>query len=346
MNKNLFLAVIALFLSVSVFAQEGRVKVEQINKSKAEGVSEGWTKGGEGLINLSNTSFKQWAEGGTNATAVTGSLGVFANLKQGKILWENGLKLGLGFLSQSQLVKDQFKKDNFRKSEDFIHLTSKLGYELKPEKLYWATILEANTQLLNTKNYSLDTVKGVIPEFLSRSLSPLTLKIGTGLDYRPTPKLSIYYSPLTYIGLFVKDQTIANLGIFGNKGSETDTSDLIILNPNSSNGFNFSPKTLGEKSRHELGSYLKVSYKEPKFILDNLSLESTLELFANYLDNPQNIDVAWANSLGLKVNKYIGAKLEYTLKYDDNIDVNRGDKGFGPGLQSKTFIGVGFNYKF
>jgi hypothetical protein len=77
-----------------------------------------------------------------------------------------------------------------------------------------------------------------------------------------------------------------------------------------------------------------------------------LDLFSNYQNNPQNIDVSWETIIGLKVNRFITTTITTHLIYDDDIDigVDRNDDGVidgsGPRTQFKEVIGVGLNVKF
>lgn len=347
MKKLLFstlLIVLSIFsLSITqAHAQVNRVKVEPMGKTKdADKMADGWKKGGEGILNLSSTTFSNWANGGTNATNLIGNVALFADYKAGKMLWENDARIALGFLSNSSDIKTILDKDYVQKAEDRFEIDSKLGHELKADKLYWSTLLQIRTQLFDGKNYkggkyanllTPEAGDSIIPQYTSRSFSPLVLMFGTGLDYKPTTKLSIYFSPVTYKGIFVGKQDIANLGIYGN--------------------------VAGKTSKHEVGAFLRATYTEPHFFTENLSLTSNLELYSNYLENiygehkPQNIDVEWINTFGLKVSKYISAKFEHGLRYDDEVKVTKKVKDSetltyqGKGLQTRTFLGIGFTYKF
>ena len=72
-----------------------------------------------------------------------------------------------------------------------------------------------------------------------------------------------------------------------------------------------------------------------------------MDLFSNYLHNPQNIDVSWENLLVLKVNKFISATVNTLLIYDDDILIRNPEDETGKQLaQFKEVIGVGFTYKF
>ena len=64
-------------------------------------------------------------------------------------------------------------------------------------------------------------------------------------------------------------------------------------------------------------------------ILENVNFQTKLELFSNYAEDPQNVDVNWEILFGMKVNKYITASLSTQLIYDDNtiIKVDNNDDG-------------------
>lgn len=85
--------------------------------------------------------------------------------------------------------------------------------------------------------------------------------------------------------------------------------------------------------------------------MKNVKLSTKLELFTNYLKNPQNIDVYWETNVGMKINKYIAVTVGTTLLYDDDIDIVVKDDagnviGKGPRVQFKEVFGLGFSYKF
>ena len=343
--KKFFLLMLAIvFSSTNVLAQN----------AAATETPDGWKKGGEGILNFSQTNLRNWAEGGVNSTAATANLAVFADYKKDKLMWETDLRLVLGMIGTNNPT-DPDDKTVFRKADDVIDFDSKIGYRIN-KKVNWSALLEFDIQIAKGFNFE-DAAQPMI----SRFAAPGYLRFGTGIDYKPYEYLSIYFSPLTYKGIIVADEEIAALGLYGL--------------PN------------GDQFKSEAGAYLKVGFK--KDLIKNVSYTSTLELFSNYLatnfaqkrDNitvtegtnselkngvyvlstegrsqPQNVDVFWVNTFGFKVNKYITATLESTLKYDREVDVNANNIGadadgntvqvIDQGIQLKNFIGIGFTYKF
>lgn len=71
--------------------------------------------------------------------------------------------------------------------------------------------------------------------------------------------------------------------------------------------------------------------------MKNISVENILNLYSNYLEDPQNVDLDHTLNLVMTVNKFISANLTYQSIYDDNAF---------KGLQTRQIFGVGVNYKF
>jgi hypothetical protein len=278
----------------------------------------GWKKGGIFAVNLAQTSLTNWAAGGQNSLAVNGIFSLFANYKQGKSSWDNSFDLGYGLLKQG-------KNADFMKTDDKIDLTSKYGREAF-KSFNYAAFLNFKTQMSPGYKYP-DTQNKISDLF-----APAYLLLALGLDYRPSQYFSTFIAPLAAKFTFVSDKALADAGAFG--------------------------VTPGEKSRGEIGGYLRAIYTKGDFqdeFLKNVSFTTKLDLFSNYRDNPQNIDVNWETLIALKVNKFISVNFNTVLIYDDNIKVpvdRNGDGIFqsteapGPRTQFKEILGVGFSYKF
>lgn len=108
--------------------------------------------------------------------------------------------------------------------------------------------------------------------------------------------------------------------------------------------------TPGKKVKSEFGGFFKAAFKSE--ILENITLQTKLDLFSNYLDKPKNWDVNWDTQLLLKINKYISGNIFTQLIYDENIlfDVDTNGDGTpdkqSPKVQFKQLLGIGFSYKF
>ena len=89
--------------------------------------------------------------------------------------------------------------------------------------------------------------------------------------------------------------------------------------------------------------------------LKNVSFTTKIDLFSNYAENPQNIDVNWETLIAMKVNKYLSFNFNTHLIYDDNIQVpfdknNDGNIEAGESIRSlvqfKEIFGVGYLTNF
>lgn len=273
--------------------------------------TQGWHKSGVFSLNMSQANFTNWAAGGQNSLALNGLVNLGANYRMGKSAWDNALIIGYGKMVQ---------KGNdlgWMKTDDRIDFQSKYGREAT-EKWFYSGLMSFKTQMDNGYNYP-DTDNKI-----SGLLSPAYLLFSLGMDYKPNPNFSVFLSPLTSKNTIVMDDVLSMAGAFG-------------VEP----GKNFRP---------ELGAYANIAYKKDE-IVKNVNFMTKLDLFTNYLKNPQNIDISWEALLVLKVNEFISATVNTHLLYDDDILIkidegSEGDPVLGKRAQFKEVIGVGFTYKF
>ncbi len=295
---------------------------EKILRTVIVDTTRGWLTGGLLNTGISQTSLTNWAAGGQNSFAVNGLFSLFANYKANNIAWDNSLDVGYGLLKQGS-------ESDFMKTDDKIDFTSKFGRKAS-EHWYYAALLNFKTQMTAGYNYPNDSVR------ISDFLTPAYTLVSIGMDYKPNKNLSVFVAPLTGKITYVNDQELANVGAFGVEKAEYDSIGNVI--------------TKGKKTRAEFGGYLKVQYK--KEIMKNVSLETKVDAFSNYLKEAQNIDINWETLISLKVNKFISTTIATHLIYDDDIiiDVDKNDDGIvdesGPRIQFKEVLSVGFSYKF
>ncbi len=273
--------------------------------------TQGWSNSGVFSLNMTQASFTNWAAGGQNSVALNGLVSLTANYRMGKSAWDNALTLGYGKMIQ---------KGNdlgWVKTDDRIDFQSKYGHKAS-EKWFWSGLMSFKTQMDKGYNYP-DTENKI-----SDLLAPAYLIFSLGMDYKPTPQFSMFLSPLTSKNTIVNDDDLSAAGAFG-------------VEP-------------GKKFRAELGAYANIAYKKDE-IVKNVNFLTKLDLFSNYLKNPQNIDISWETLLVLKVNEFISATVNTHLLYDDDVLIrvdegNEGEPVMGKRAQFKEVIGVGFTYKF
>ena len=272
-----------------------------------------WAKGGLTGLNFSQTSLTNWAAGGQNSLALNGLFNFFAVYKDTVNVWENTLDLGYGFLRQSSYR-------GIMKTDDRIELNSKYGRKAF-KNFYYAGLLNFRTQFSPGYNYPNDSVK------ISNFMAPGYLLAAVGLNYIPNKYFNAFISPLTGRLTFVLDEELSQKGAFGVEK--------------------------GHKVKKELGGYIRLAYAKSDFgegFFKNLSVASKLDLFSNYLKNPQYVDVNWENLIGMKVNKYITVSLNTQLIYDYDVRIDYNQSGSidddKARVQFKEILGVGFMYKF
>lgn len=322
-KKSFIIVLLCLGFSPMLFGQvtEGEAKLRSVRSDTIEG----WRRGGVVGLSLAQASLKNWAAGGQNSVAVNGLLSVYANYRKGNTIWDNSLDLGYGLLKQG-------KNSDFIKTDDKVDLLSKFGKQAF-KNFYYAALINFKTQMTVGKNYAKDTAK------ISNFLAPAYLVGALGMDYKPTPYFSAFLAPLTGKITLVNDQDLADAGAFGVTPAKYDGSRNLIER--------------GKKSKSEFGGYIRMIYSRNDFkseLLKNISFTSKVDLFSNYLDDPQNIDVSWETQLALQVNKYITVNINTHLLYDDDIiiviDKGTPDEKSGRRVQFKEILGVGFTYKF
>jgi hypothetical protein len=235
-----------------------------------------------------------------------------------KSVWVNSLDIGYGLLKQGST--------GYRKTDDKFDFLSKYGYEAF-KNFYFAALLNFKTQMTPGYKYT-DTGR----EKISDLFAPAYLLAALGLDYKPTDHFSAFIAPLTGKITFVNNKMLSDAGAFGVKP--------------------------GQKTLSEFGGYLRAIYTRNDFkteFLKNVTFTTKIDLFSNYIKNPQNIVVNWETLLAFKVNKFISANINTQLVYDDKILIPIDRNGNGiiepregvrSKIQFKEILGIGLSYNF
>lgn len=95
----------------------------------------------------------------------------------------------------------------------------------------------------------------------------------------------------------------------------------------------------------EWGAYLKA--RAELIVMENVNLITTADFFTPYSDQFGNIDVNWDVLISMKINKFLSATLNTTLKYDNDVKTfeDNGEKR-GAKVQFKEILGIGVAYNF
>jgi hypothetical protein len=201
-----------------------------------------------------------------------------------------------------------------RKTDDRIDLVSKYGYDLG-HKWYLSGLFNFRSQFANGYAYPTETTQKLTSAFLA----PAYVLLSLGMNYKPNQNFSVFLSPATIREVIVKNDSLAAQGAFG-----VDS---------------------GKTSRFEFGAFASVNY------IGNISKTTVytgrLDLFSNYLHNPQDISVYMTNIMAVKVASVLSINFSLTLVYDNEIHTVKEDGTFGgPALQLQEILGIGLAYKF
>ncbi len=197
-----------------------------------------------------------------------------------------------------------------RKTNDKIFFSSSYGCKMV-QSLYISAIMKFNTQFAEGYDYSVNPVKQT-----SDLLAPGYLSAGLGIIWKPRPWFALTASPSTWRGTMVCVPSLRSI-----YGLEAD-----------------------QYLKQEFGGDVVIELKGD--IIKDLSAYSRLNLFTNYLKNPQNVDVDWTLQLSLKINKWLSASFNMHVIYDDDIRIPQADGTSGPRLQIQEVAGLGLLVKF
>ena len=273
----------------------------------------------ETLVNVqfSQVQLSQWAAGGQSSASLIAKVDQFWEYDGTDFGWDTEFHGAFGLLHRPD---DQI----ILKTDDRIELATKLGRRLK-DKGSLTALGSFRTQL--APGYA--TVNGLpdVNQVTSRLMAPGYLVLALGLDMKPTETTTIFVAPFTSKSTFVLDDSLSAQGLFG-------------VRP-------------GERARHEVGGYIRVGLKEQ--VTENVTYAVRLDLFSNYLEEPEAIDIFTDHVLTLKVNSWLSTTLGLTLIYDKDVELVLrepnpdipGDLGdVGPGVQLKQILAVGLSLKF
>ena len=249
---------------------------------------------------------ESWAEGGVNSMSALSILKYSADYSYGKkIILDTDVECRLGYLKAGD--------NDLQKNDDKLEINVKYGRSAF-NNWYYSGLVNFKTQFFKGFNYSNDTTIEV-----SEFLSPAYLVFSLGLDYKPSSKLTILFSPITSKYTIVADTANYDQTRFG------VGKDEII--------------------RKEIGAYVKAVSKI-KF-RNNITLLNKVNFFTNYINNPQNIDVDWEVDLAVKLTDYIKMSINAHFIYDDDVPyIDEDDEERGARAQFKELFGIGLTYGF
>lgn len=293
-----------------------QIKPEKVKKVRQRDTTGKWSFFGTSTISTNQSQFSNWQQGGINSISLTTGLNLNLGYMNQTISWQNVFDVNYGLSLQGN-------SSEWYKNDDRISFSTKLG--LKARKSWYYTIITSCSTQFQPGYNSIDDQ--LIDFKASNFFAPATFISSIGIDYNPSPKLSVFIGPISSKNIIVNDQTLANMGVGGITPAEYDY---------------VTGKYLNNAAKHmaEMGGYIKVQFFEPR-VLKNISIQSTLELFNNYLRNASRIDVNIQNDINIKLNEYISTNIILNLKYDDDVLFDDANGRRGPRIQFMQVLGVG-----
>ena len=209
----------------------------------------------------------------------------------------------------------------FQKNADYIILNNNLGYTLKGN---FSGTLGYSFKSQISPGYS----NNIGSEVVSRFFSPATMSLGAGASWS-YKGFSITFTPLTGNVQFVADEELR-----ARYGNEPD-----------------------QFTRWELGAKTRLTAAAS---VQGLSVNTSLDMFSNYLKKPQNITFDWTLAVSAPLTKFISFTLNCRAIYDDKIKFKQiinpatgepytdddGNVKLFPALQFQEIAGLTFSYTF
>ncbi len=266
---------------------------------------------------LSQGAISNWAKGGENN--ISSVLDVTSAMNYNNKVTKVNSSTSARFAIGLQASG---RNADIRKNLDILEINSKLNHKAFG-KFDLSGLFQFKTQFLPGYNYPNDTVK------VSKFFNPATFLFGYGLEYKPDKNTFISFSPVSFKGTFVPDTANINQTKYGIAADK--------------------------RSKRELGAYLTLNSKLVLF--EKVNMSNRLQLFSNFLSNPQNVDVEWEMIATMGLNWFTDLRLNVHLIYDDDTMLpvfDRGEPVLGtdgkqkkaPMVQFKELLGVSFIFKF
>ncbi len=297
--KNLLFLCALLFITTLTFSQDA--------EADPDAPKEGWTKGGTFTLLLNQSAFDNWLAGGQNNIA--GNLGINYDLNyaKGDWTWDNKLIVAYGLTK----IEDA----DLQKTDDRLEINSVVGKKASGNWFYSA-FFNFRTQMDSAFDVDEDGNEFQTTHFFS----PAYFQFGPGMLWKKSDNLKVNIAPATARLIFVHED-------FTNF-----TGDAAIAF-NEAGGY-FGVEA-GETTRFELGAAVGAYYKFNA--MANVSVENILNLYSNYLEDPQNVDLDYTLNVVMTINKFLSTNLSFQTIYDDNAF-----KGF----QIREVFGLGVNFGF
>lgn len=295
-------------IATSLFLNAQEAAQDSANTRK-----QGWTKGGTITFLLNQNSFSNWVAGGDNNIAGNVGVNYDFNFYNGTWTWDNKIILAYGLSKTGS--------QDTRKSDDRIELNSLAGKKAWGNWNYSAFV-NFRTQFTDGFDYDND---GNADFRTSGLFKPAILTFGPGMLWQKHENLKVNLAPVTSKMTFLSGEVFT---------FEDTDGDGTVERLSSNNRETFGVDA-GESFRYELGFYASGYYKFN--LMKNVSIENILNLYSNYLEDPQNVDIDYTMNAIMQINKYLSTNITFQTIYDDNLF---------QGFQTRQLFGLGVNLNF
>jgi hypothetical protein len=306
-----------------------KINVEEIDKKKLQDLqkialkSQLWKYHTETAFTLNQAALSNWVKGGENSISTALDITGYANYSnKPKIVSSNNFaRLKFGYLKSGH--------EALRKNIDLLETNSKLNHKAFG-KFDFSAIMLFKTQIARGYNYLVNSKGGDSTSLVSKFMNPGTITVGFGLDYKPNKTTSINLSPLSYKGTFVTDPAYYNDTYDKNKIDQTQYG--IAKN---------------RKSLNEPGASFMISNEFKP--VETVTIVNRLQLFTNYIHNPQNIDVDWEMIATARLNWFTDVRFNTHLIFDDDTKTDKAEEGVikkTARIQFKEMLGFSLYFRF
>jgi len=279
----------------------------QITKDPNDTIPKVWKKGGFFTLNFNQAALSNWSAGGDKSAISLNTL-LHAFAFYKKDKNSWDNTLDMAYGFTSSTSQGS------RKTDDRIDILSKYGYEVS-KSWYVSVLFNARSQFSQGYSYQSNNTKVLTSDFMA----PAYILLAPGINYMPNDRFSVFVSPVTARWIIVNNDSLSSVGAFG-----VDS---------------------GKHVSSQFGAYASISFNQK--ISSSAAYMTRLDLFSNYLHNPQNIAINWTNLLSVKVTKVISMSLMLNIIYDDLVkSVNADGTAGGPKPQIQEILGIGLSLKF
>ena len=269
---------------------------------------EGWTKEGNVSLLFNQAAFNaEWQGGGTSNYGGNISLNYDFNYRKGDLTWDNKIIGDFGLTK----VKDQ---EFTRKTNDRLEFTSTLGKQIEESNWYYSFFTNMRTQFAKGYTYGEDADGNTTRTERTHFFSPAYLQFGPGMLWKKNDNFKVNFAPATARFIFVDPSFTSGADYVDGKYFGVDA---------------------GKSSRFELGASVNAFAKFT--LMENVTLSNTLNLYSNYLEDPQNVDIDYTGNVVMKVNDFISTNFIFQAIYDDNAV---------GAFQIREVLGAGLTYTF